>query len=126
MRYFLLQPTDTRGWNKILETGFWSIRLKTHKPFLSIAARRLERIIKEVLDEFGEDQDTLAKLLTGPRVQLAEELSKYCHSAMFTLFCLPVIRVWLIVDEEWKFLSSICNFLCFAEELINPVKFYEE
>lgn len=39
-------------------------------------ARRLERIIKEVLDEFGEDQDTLAKLLTGPRVQLAEELKK--------------------------------------------------
>lgn len=39
-------------------------------------ARRLERIIKEVLDEFGEDRETLAKLLTGPRVQLAEELKK--------------------------------------------------
>ncbi|XP_062583639.1 dynamin-like 120 kDa protein, mitochondrial isoform X1 [Saccostrea cucullata] len=39
-------------------------------------ARRLERIIKEVLDEFGDDPDTLAKLLTGPRVQLAEELKK--------------------------------------------------
>ena len=39
-------------------------------------ARRLERIIKEVLDEFGEDRETLTKLLTGPRVQLAEELSK--------------------------------------------------
>nr|XP_022342606.1 dynamin-like 120 kDa protein, mitochondrial isoform X1 [Crassostrea virginica] len=39
-------------------------------------ARRLERIIKEVLDEFGEDRETLTKLLTGPRVQLAEELKK--------------------------------------------------
>lgn len=56
-------------------------RLRTHKIILPIAARRLERIIKEVLDEFGEDQETLAKLLTGPRVQLAEELSKYCNTA---------------------------------------------
>ncbi|XP_048747636.2 dynamin-like 120 kDa protein, mitochondrial isoform X2 [Ostrea edulis] len=39
-------------------------------------ARRLERIIKEVLDDLGDDRETLAKLLTGPRVQLAEELKK--------------------------------------------------
>lgn len=36
-------------------------------------ARRLERIIKDVLDEFAEDKDKLASLLTGRRVDLAEE-----------------------------------------------------
>lgn len=86
IRNWVLKHFQLKGMNAFT-------RLKTHEPFLPIAARRLERIIKEVLDEFGEDQETLAKLLTGPRVQLAEELSKYCHTAIFTLFCLPVIRV---------------------------------
>ena len=45
--------------------------------FLSyLSARRLERIIKDVLDEFAEDKDKLASLLTGRRVDLAEESSK--------------------------------------------------
>ena len=39
-------------------------------------ARRLERNIKEELEEFSEDRERLAKLLTGRRVTLAEELSK--------------------------------------------------
>jgi len=39
-------------------------------------ARRLERIIKEVLDEIGEDKKLLQTLLTGRRVLLAEELKK--------------------------------------------------
>ncbi|XP_035828627.1 dynamin-like 120 kDa protein, mitochondrial isoform X2 [Aplysia californica] len=39
-------------------------------------ARRLERIIKEVLDEIGEDKKLLEQLLTGRRVLLAEELKK--------------------------------------------------
>lgn len=39
-------------------------------------ARRLERIIKDVLDDFAEDQDRLKQLLTGRPVQLAEELKK--------------------------------------------------
>lgn len=37
-------------------------------------ARRLERIIKEELEEFGANKEVLKKLLTGRRVQLAEEL----------------------------------------------------
>ncbi len=41
-------------------------------------ARRLERNIKDVLEEFSDDKDRLKKLLTGRRVQLAEELSKGC------------------------------------------------
>lgn len=39
-------------------------------------ARRLERIIKDVLDDFSDDKDTLKKLLTGRRVNLAEELKR--------------------------------------------------
>ncbi|XP_065368208.1 dynamin-like 120 kDa protein, mitochondrial isoform X2 [Calliphora vicina] len=39
-------------------------------------ARRLDREIKEVLDEFSEDDEKKAHLLTGKRVTLAEELIK--------------------------------------------------
>ena len=41
-------------------------------------AGRLEREIKMVLEEFAEDPEKKEKLLTGRRVQIAEELSK-CH-----------------------------------------------
>jgi optic atrophy protein 1 len=39
-------------------------------------ARRLEKNIKEVLDDFGDDKAKLQELLTGKRVLLAEELSE--------------------------------------------------
>ena len=39
-------------------------------------AGRLEREIKMVLEEFAEDPEKKEKLLTGRRVQIAEELSK--------------------------------------------------
>ena len=32
--------------------------------------------MKDVMEDFGEDKEKLKKLLTGRRVQLAEELSK--------------------------------------------------
>lgn len=41
------------------------------------AARRMEREIKEVLEECGCDRDRKATLLVGRRVLLAEELSEY-------------------------------------------------
>ncbi|XP_063747603.1 dynamin-like 120 kDa protein, mitochondrial isoform X2 [Eleginops maclovinus] len=38
--------------------------------------RRLEKNVKEVLDDFGEDQERKTHLITGRRVQLAEDLKK--------------------------------------------------
>uniref|UniRef100_A0A8C4Y7A0 Dynamin-like GTPase OPA1, mitochondrial n=1 Tax=Gopherus evgoodei TaxID=1825980 RepID=A0A8C4Y7A0_9SAUR len=38
--------------------------------------RRLEKNVKEVLEDFAEDSDKKVKLLTGKRVQLAEDLSE--------------------------------------------------
>ena len=39
-------------------------------------ARRMDKEIKEVLDELSDDEDRKVQLLTGKRVVLAEELSK--------------------------------------------------
>uniref|UniRef100_A0A8C9NR20 Dynamin-like GTPase OPA1, mitochondrial n=1 Tax=Serinus canaria TaxID=9135 RepID=A0A8C9NR20_SERCA len=39
--------------------------------------RRLEKNVKEVLEDFAEDNEKKVKLLTGKRVQLAEDLSEY-------------------------------------------------
>jgi len=40
-------------------------------------ARRLEREVKEILDDFSGDETLKANLLKGKRVDLAEELSKF-------------------------------------------------
>ena len=40
-------------------------------------ARRVDKEIKEVLDEFSDDEEKKIQLLTGKRVILAEELSKF-------------------------------------------------
>lgn len=44
-------------------------------PFV-FSVRRLEKNVKEVLEDFGEDTERKIHLITGRRVQLAEDLSK--------------------------------------------------
>ncbi|XP_076451675.1 dynamin-like GTPase OPA1, mitochondrial isoform X2 [Babylonia areolata] len=62
---------------------FWRLQRMLHvtsnalrQQVVNNEARRLERIIKEVLEDMGEDKGQLSKVLTGRRVLLAEELKK--------------------------------------------------
>jgi optic atrophy protein 1 len=45
------------------------------QQIVNIEVRRLEREIKEILDDFSQDQDFKKEFLKGKRVQLAEDLS---------------------------------------------------
>uniref|UniRef100_A0A8C7PSZ1 Dynamin-like GTPase OPA1, mitochondrial n=1 Tax=Oncorhynchus mykiss TaxID=8022 RepID=A0A8C7PSZ1_ONCMY len=47
--------------------------------------RRLEKNVKEVLEDFGEDNERKVHLITGRRVQLAEDLSESPHTHTPTL-----------------------------------------
>uniref|UniRef100_A0A8C2AH70 Dynamin-like GTPase OPA1, mitochondrial n=1 Tax=Cyprinus carpio TaxID=7962 RepID=A0A8C2AH70_CYPCA len=64
--------------------------------------RRLEKNVKEVLEDFGEDTEKKIQLITGRRVQLAEDLSKsiliFPHS--------------LHSRTPSFFFSFSCSFLC--------------
>ncbi|XP_021790689.2 dynamin-like 120 kDa protein, mitochondrial isoform X3 [Papio anubis] len=59
--------------------------------------RRLEKNVKEVLEDFAEDSEKKIKLLTGKRVQLAEDLNQVapmshlrcCHGLHFHLLFIP-------------------------------------
>lgn len=46
------------------------------QQIVNIEVRRLEREIKEILDDYGQDGDFKKELLKGKRVELAEELRK--------------------------------------------------
>jgi optic atrophy protein 1 len=46
------------------------------QQIVNIEVRRLERDVKDILDEYAEDKNIKKRLLKGKRVELAEELSK--------------------------------------------------
>uniref|UniRef100_A0A452EKZ3 Dynamin-like GTPase OPA1, mitochondrial n=1 Tax=Capra hircus TaxID=9925 RepID=A0A452EKZ3_CAPHI len=55
--------------------------------------RRLEKNVKEVLEDFAEDSEKKVKLLTGKRVQLAEDLSKIVREIDSKTF----VSSWFII-----------------------------
>lgn len=78
--------------------------------FFLFAARRLDKEIKEVLEEYSQDQEKKEKLLTGRRVQLAEELSKYWHLFVNIYICYMFVfaeRVRHIQEKLEEFIQAL-------------------
>ena len=46
------------------------------QQIINIEVRRLEREVKEILDDYSQDEQLKVEMLKGKRVELAEELSK--------------------------------------------------
>lgn len=77
-------------------------------------ARRLDKEIKEVLDEYGEDDEKKQQLLTGKRVTLAEELSMLnpikliiSNPSDHLLFVFFSVRVRHIQEKLEEFINAL-------------------
>lgn len=88
--YSQQQQQGSNNYDQIINCNdvvlFWRIQqvLKVtsnalRQQVINREARRLDKEIKEVLDEFSDDEDKKVQLLTGKRVLLAEELSKFIY-----------------------------------------------
>ena len=64
-----------------------------------VAARRLERNVKDVLEEIGDDKDRLRQLLKGKRVQLAEDLSTLTP----TYLCTTIVIHYYACTPPWSY-----------------------
>jgi hypothetical protein len=88
-----------------------------------ILARRLEREVKEILDDFSADEGLKANLLKGKRVDLAEELSKmFCFfeqktKGFFFRTCSTSSRKTRRIYWSIK-CRKIILFFCYTEMLI--------
>lgn len=60
--------------------------------FLFRLARRLEREVKEILDDFSSDETLKASLIKGKRVDLAEELSTNTICWLLNSLCFVCLR----------------------------------
>lgn len=85
--YLYSQQQGSSNYDQLINCNdvvlFWRIQqvLKVtsnalRQQVINREARRLDKEIKEVLDEFSDDEEKKVQLLTGKRVLLAEELSK--------------------------------------------------
>ena len=81
----------------------------TGSAFVSLLARRLEREVKEILDDFSSDESLKETLLKGKRVNIAEELSKPLLT-LLTLNRRPsscLERVRLIQEKLEEFIEAL-------------------
>lgn len=81
----------TGNW-QILLTSLVNVFFECNANLYShLPARRFEKEIKEVLEVYSQDRDKKEMLLTGRRVQLAEELSKKISLFIFISLVLSLI-----------------------------------
>uniref|UniRef100_A0A8C7P2T0 Dynamin-like GTPase OPA1, mitochondrial n=1 Tax=Oncorhynchus mykiss TaxID=8022 RepID=A0A8C7P2T0_ONCMY len=72
------------------------------QQLINTEVRRLEKNVKEVLEDFGEDNERKVHLITGRRVQLAEDLSEAVlgHDALLSAWIQPLAVVY------WPYITN--------------------
>ncbi|KAB0357415.1 hypothetical protein FD754_001571 [Muntiacus muntjak] len=74
--------------------------------------RRLEKNVKEVLEDFAEDGEKKVKLLTGKRVQLAEDLTQPLEIKSWELDTFTITEISLFPDALSGARGQICMCVC--------------